>query len=834
MAERTPDNATPSASQLWQMPVLMLSLLLFGAGLWLSKPANTTEQYAAALDDAAAQVQAGRYETALETLKTIEPGLENLLPAMRQRYHLLTGDAIHLGQRSSNWSGPIDPQRVIRHYERADRFEPGLDHKHVERWARAHASAGEVSRALELLERLGEAGTQPRQELLKGAIRSAMQPLHSAEAQRVNRLLDRLLAEEGLTQANEVWATARRAELRLAQGEPEPVIDTLLRRIARFQDGDAPLAELMVQLGRAYLKAGEIDNAERWLMRGRQELAQDDPLNAFALLGLGRIQARKDSPIEALEHFAKVVERFPQSRATPSALLGKAEAELRRGADEEALADYERAVTLANSGESPTASFRRELIDSLQTQHTIQRDRGDLELALKLLERERNLYRPDSIPPGIHQRLARTHEQLARRTLGVKPDERATPEDWHGLSTERRSAALRHYAAAADAFLRHAHAASGDDNDTYTSSLWRAGRYYDTAGLHKEAIEVYTEYVENNDEDPRYLQAKQRLARAHQANGQFDQAIELYRELIEDHPNSPEAYASLVPLARTYLAKGPDHIDRAEQVLRSVVNDHPSLRPESAEYRAALIELGELYYRRGDRGDYERAIERLDEAIQRYGGEDDTETNPDVTQQRATQIAERDASSDRPALLFKLADAYRKSVQQIDRELGGSLPPSRRAELEAERARRLEQAKKRFNQVIHAYEDRDADALDELAELYRRNAYFYRADCTYELGEYEGPEGAIALYQKARQRYDDDPASLVALVQIVNAYAELGRWEDARRANERAKVYLQRIPEEAFEDPNLPMNREHWQRWLDSTSQLAVTSAAPPEAPANQ
>jgi hypothetical protein len=35
-------------------------------------------------------------------------------------------------------------------------------------------------------------------------------------------------------------------------------------------------------------------------------------------------------------------------------------------------------------------------------------------------------------------------------------------------------------------------------------------------------------------------------------------------------------------------------------------------------------------------------------------------------------------------------------------------------------------------------------------------------------------------------------------------------------------VHLEKIPDEAFDDPNMPMSREHWQRWLDWTSQLAL------------
>jgi len=255
------------------------------------------------------------------------------------------------------------------------------------------------------------------------------------------------------------------------------------------------------------------------------------------------------------------------------------------------------------------------------------------------------------------------------------------------------------------------------------------------------------------------------------------------------------------------MAADAKYMNEAERVLLSVVTDHPALRPESREYREALIELGQLYYRRGAEGDYEKAIRRLDEVVKRYG---------------------KDGSL--PELYFKLGDAYRKSVQQIQQKLAGALAPSKRVELQTQRTQRLDQARSSFDAVIAGLEQVDPKKLTNLQKLYLRNSYFYRADCAYDLGQFQGADGSIALYEKALQRYDKEPAALVAMVQIVNSYSELGQWNKARAANERAKVFLKRIPEDAFNDPHLPMSRAHWQRWLDWTSQLATTdtSAAVP------
>ncbi len=102
---------------------------------------------------------------------------------------------------------------------------------------------------------------------------------------------------------------------------------------------------------------------------------------------------------------------------------------------------------------------------------------------------------------------------------------------------------------------------------------------------------------------------------------------------------------------------------------------------------------------------------------------------------------------------------------------------------EATRARtdRLTRAKELYDRVLSFY--RGAAPAGDVDRLYQKLAHFYRADCIYDLGNYMD---AIKLYDDAAFRYQDDPAALVAYVQIVNANVALGRIEEAKAANERA------------------------------------------------
>ena len=72
----------------------------------------------------------------------------------------------------------------------------------------------------------------------------------------------------------------------------------------------------------------------------------------------------------------------------------------------------------------------------------------------------------------------------------------------------------------------------------------------------------------------------------------------------------------------------------------------------------------------------------------------------------------------------------------------------------------------------------------------------------------------------------DADAALVAMVQIVNAHVAQGNTERARTANERARRFFEQLPDTVWDDPTLPMGRDDWERWLDSSSRLYALDRA--------
>ena len=211
------------------------------------------------------------------------------------------------------------------------------------------------------------------------------------------------------------------------------------------------------------------------------------------------------------------------------------------------------------------------------------------------------------------------------------------------------------------------------------------------------------------------------------------------------------------------------------------------------QYRDALVELGSLDARRGE---HAKAIQSLEEAVARYPED--------------PQIA---------SMLYNLADAYRQDARGISKSLQEALPDSKKDVLTRTRLERLKKAQELFDKSAAALESRDARRLSSLEKLQLRNAAFFAADCSFELADFEQ---AIRRYDAAREKYPEDPASLVAMVQIVNAYVEMGDLTRAATANERAKLFHKSLPASVWADPSLPMSNDDWKKWLDSMEAIKL------------
>ncbi|MFA9478638.1 tol-pal system YbgF family protein [Phycisphaerales bacterium AB-hyl4] len=822
------DRPEPNWSQVWQLPLLLLGAGLFVLGIWLVIPDKEAFDHQAELDEAQKFLTANNLESAEKQLRWVEEHLAEADRDAQARFWHYWGDLRYLDMHD-RYDRPADTptwrqtnETILRAYERTEEYGRELDGESLRRYAETLVMLGREQDALKIVDRIDRHQARQRYRIVRQLIERHRETARQSDPAYLAPLMDRFEdeirheADDERKRAQEIWISRVRAEIRMEAEDYDGVVTFLLRRIQRLDRDPSQteqLAPLRVVLAQAYHALGRYGQAEQYFNLAQQQLPAHDPLQAEVLVGMGQLtladgprDGRRDEGHrhveQAHEYFSAATTQFPTAPAYIDALIGQADCEARMEAYADAVDHFRLAVEQLHRTTPSWDSRRLEVvevvrshIDRLTEQQRYEQSLDFLTLLVPLHERE--------MPADLLLDFALTHEHLAEQRHAEAQPRDDDGQRRRGMTVEARrlanQEAATHFTHAANYYLRHARSVTITDDYSHGQSLWRAAQNFDRAQQWGEAINTYAEFIQTRQQDPLRLRAINHLGKAYLADGQYSPAIDLFLELINDHPRSPEAYDSLVPLARSYI--GAQQHDAAERTLLTVVTDHEAISPETNEYRHALIELGRLYYRMGaDDGDhYIAAIERLEEAVERYGHTDHS-----------------------PTLRYLLADAYRKSIERLEEEIQSRQVQRDRVDLQHERDRRLQAAQKFYNQVITELEDRPEGTLTASERLYLRNAYFYQADCAYDREQYEA---AISLYDAAARRWEEHPASLMALVQIVNAHCELGQFQEARVANERARAQLDRIPDDAFDDPTLPMSRQHWEDWLRWTSEVNLSQA---------
>ncbi len=804
-------------SQVWQLPVLLLGLGLFVIGIYVSLPGSEVNDFAGRLGDAELNIEADVLDDAEAVLVEVKERIHEAEVEDLDYFWQLWADLNFLklykaGLVRQDGVSDVKPiyQRIVEYYGKAQANGRPLPGPSMRRYVRSLVALGQDSQAFALLDKMTGEQAAKRYLIVRDMIVRRHGDSPRVDLDALMPLLERFradiqaISDTGLARQQEVWADGFQASLQLQSDDPQGAINYLLRRIQRLaaRQGDDDLAPLIVLLAKAYQQVGDFQNAEQRFRHAQQKITQTDTLNADILVGLGELaltQATGQQVEQALEYFSEAEENYPSSvMAHIDALVGRADCEARLGMHADAREHFELATFAILERTRSWDPLRVSTGTAIRTQFERSVDQDAYDRAKDYLN-VLALLEGDDPSPRLLLNLANTCERIAeqrleeaQRSAERMPGQPPLSEDARRLANQQSA---QFYAKAAGYYDQHAMAVTTADNDLHGKSLWSTAVCYDKAQMWSEAIRVYEQFIQTRDGDPKRLRAISNLARAYMADRQYKPALAQFQKLVEHFPRSPETYSSLVPMAKCQDALG--QTDQAIQTLSLVVDDHEAITPDSGEYRQALIELGRLHHLQGEKDSthYARAIELLTEAEQRYGQSDQG-----------------------PALRFLLADAYRRSVPELDEQVASTQSHAARVGLDEERNDRLQEAQILYNQAISGLEaKRSAQTkLDQVEQLYLRNAYFYQADCAYDREVFEQ---AIQLYNTAANNYSDDPASLVALIQIVNAYCELGRFQDAKIANDMARMQLERIPDEAFEDQNLPMKREHWEDWLRWTSE---------------
>ncbi len=799
-------RSKPSLKSAWQLPLLGGGVVLLGAGIVAAFMTKPKVDLMARLDEAEAMIRRDQYRSAVEFLGSdevfgfLDAGRMTTEEAMR--YHLLMARGIYRGAREMDVEDPRNHRYVVKEYGEAEHLGAHLDPGDREAIVETHVRLGQLDSALHEVERLPPEMHEQRVAFLKRiAVESLERPV--AEPDRALSIIAGMLGEPGLAEEDRIWAVGEQARLSLEDGRPEDAIEQILRATPRLThpSGDA-LAGLLTQLGRAYmaLEVPETEEALTQLRRALELFAPSNEMSAEALMTVARIEMQRGELEQARERLLKIAQWFGGTEWYMPSLLAMAELEAASGNLDASVEHYEGLVTLAKAEGLPRWITREQIARSLTAESASRLSAGDADRAERLALLALDFTGLDDAPAEVLKAIADADVVAAGELMPVRRGSSEAVFALSEMAPETRAQVRRHLIRAGTYLKMYAERMVLLDREAYGLALWRSADAFDRAGDTEEAIRSFQEFIESFPEDPRRAEARFRLAQARQARGEFADAAELYRGLVADRGDASArdvgeyADRSVVALARTLLGDNEASNDaEAERLLTGAMSGREVGFPESEHFREALLELGLMYYRQGR---YPEAIARLEEAVERYP------TDPRMAQVR-----------------YRLADTMRLSAREAASLLQTELTPTRRREVEAVRSERLEGARRLFAAVrdeLQGLADRRRTILEE---EYLRNSYYFLGACAFDIGDFRG---AIEAYDAARERYPSDPASLVAMVQIVNCYVELGEFERARTANERAKLFYQSLPEEVWNDPYLPMGRLEWQRWLDSTAALYV------------
>jgi tetratricopeptide (TPR) repeat protein len=175
-------------------------------------------------------------------------------------------------------------------------------------------------------------------------------------------------------------------------------------------------------------------------------------------------------------------------------------------------------------------------------------------------------------------------------------------------------------------------------------------------------------------------------------------------------------------------------------------------------------------------------------------------------------------SSETVEVRFLLAQALQKSAEFPALRWKNAETDNARNEFRRQMQERLERAIRELQQLQTVLQTlQTSGLLDEAGQGMLRNCFFEIANCLFLLGRYEA---AIAAYSTSAGRYQQEPDSLIAYVQIANCYDHMEKPAEAQSTLAQALLILKQLPDEAFSTTPSSKSRDDWKKWLNWAMKL--------------
>ena len=813
MTEQTENkNFKQAVAGKWQIPLFIISMLLFAITLFVIKPEKKEPTFDEKLDKVQLLADANRFSefySELDLLRQeaqLKPELARVYSSsakarakeLRQNLELGIGPSVQKSARE-NYQNIIDDYKEAFNYGWISADDPRMKEVYTD-VALSYWGLDSSEEAIEMARRaidVTDGFDAAQYRMLATMYMTAMPPDY---ASLTMTLLDTMISDIDMNADGEnySWAFVKKVELLIETGDEETA--QLLLNSAEKVVLDSKYGEMIHFLrALAVKKTGDIDRAELMMRDLLTGLVDRGDIYAQLCLELGKINYQQYRYNEAQTFYKMVIDSQLGKDWYLAGMLGSAECIRKQLRYHESIARYRDTLDIYHHTPQNRAVKASDIQQSLAEFGEELTKIEAYEDALAVLEMEQEVAPDTDIDAAFrfalaHHRLADELKKEYAQVEQAQKDTELSEEDQQWIN---KQAALieKHYIFAAEQYLRVAKIAVKND-ELYGHCLRQAAFCYDSAGSTQDSINVWLRFIEEWEGTAYRADALFQVAQAYQSLGEFDKAIRYYGILIDENPRSPAGIKAVVPMSRCYTSKEPPDYAGAEKILKSVL-ENVAIMPDSPYFYQATSELGELYYRMGN---FRDAITSLANAIKR---------NPD--------------HPGTGKVMFLVGDSYRQSSKAFDQKIAEiENDPIARINMEnyvEARQDMLRNAREYFAGAINAYSKIPESQRGRQDKIYLKHSWLYQADCLFDLGEYRQ---AVDLYEQAALRYQMTPTALMALVQVVNCHIKLNNPRAASSANSRAISQLARMDDKDLIDSDVAMTRQQWQEWFDWADNLGI------------
>jgi len=766
----------PKRSSRWQIPLLICCICLILLKLWFLYQDSRALSFEQLYDRAVALKSAGFLPEAGKGVQYLLSSSERS-PEQESQLHLLMAEIIYARESSNTIHSDESAIQILEHSQQA--LAPGRSHDPEMNLVRSFAWEwlNQPDQALAECQQALAGGVDNVWETRKRII-EIKRAVGGTSAEEFHRDYDGFLSADGVDDELRCWAMEQKIELYARQDKHQRAQQCLADHVGLFEDSARKSRYDYLQ-ALVWFHNDRAAKAEQLLRSLRDRLVPSDNLYAQSGWLLGQILQKHEKHEEALNCYRDVVIKCGPGPYRTASMFGQARMLAGLGRHDQAIEAFARSIEFSAEDSYCSKVDLHDIRKSTTAIYHQLHGAGELEGALGYLKLSTGL-----VPTGHAELQAVYVERLANLYFEL------------GKSSPASERGGQHLRAAAERYLQLSKLLILNEPASF-KAVRQAADAFDLAGEPMRSAEVLETLLEDRPQSSYVPEVLHRLGRTYQTLGRYDRAIEKYRMNLQNFPQSTPASLCIVPLGDCLIDAG--QFRAAERVLMRVIKPGPAellkkFSPQDEIYKRALAKLGDVYLQQHD---YEKAVTRYRQALNGY--EEDFEAY---------------------RIVFKLADACRKSAAEIRKVLVDCDDREEGERLQVLHNRRLGEALELFDRSIDIYGSRPKSSWSNIDHLYAKLSYFYRADAGFDFSltaeptVFDAYARSVEMYEQAVAEYQSDPMAVSAYVQMINCYLRMRCPLKARSTLNAARWALAGISDEQLSRYSPERNRSWWLNYL--------------------